>query len=148
MTWRSMETAPRDGTEVVLRVEKRAGIPGKCLVGHWMPGGHCIEDHPPIVEGWYFWNGRMFDRAALPVAWWPLPNPSAPEHAPRDEIRLDTNGELDEVVADRCSFHLERMDDGHWWMAIYLEDGSSIVVDLASNRPQSTAVHAMARRDR
>ena len=66
----------------------------------------------------------------------------------RGEIRLDTHGELDEVVADRCSFHLERMDDGHWWMAIYLEDGSSIVVDLASNRPQSTAVHAMARRDR
>lgn len=68
-----METAPRDGREVLLKVAYRAGIPGKYLVGHYMPGGHCIEDHPPISAGWYFWNGCEFDRAAEPIAWMELP---------------------------------------------------------------------------
>lgn len=68
-----METAPKDGREVVLKVKLRAGTPGKYLVGHYMGGGHCIEDHPPIDAGWYFWNGRMFDRAAEPVGWMPIP---------------------------------------------------------------------------
>lgn len=71
--WQPMETAPRDGTEVLLQVEYRSGIPGKCLVGHYMPGGHCIEDHPAIDSGWYFWNGCMFDRASKPMRWMPLP---------------------------------------------------------------------------
>ena len=77
--WRPMETAPKDGTEVILKVELRAGIRGKCLVGHYMDGGHCIEDHPPIDGGWYFWNGCMFDKAAKPVGWQPLPPPSEGE---------------------------------------------------------------------
>ena len=68
-----MNTAPRDGTEVLLVVERRAGIPHRMLVGHYMPGGHCIEDHPPIDEGWYFWNGCMFDKASKPLAWMALP---------------------------------------------------------------------------
>lgn len=72
-SWRSMENAPRDGTEVLLCVKSRAGIPGKCLVGHWMPGGHCIGDHPPIDAGWYFWTGLMFDLASKPMAWMPIP---------------------------------------------------------------------------
>ncbi len=76
MPWKTMDTAPRDGREVLLEVEQRAGIPGKCLVGHYMPGGHCIEDHPPISEGWYFWNGYMFDRASKPVRWCELPSTS------------------------------------------------------------------------
>lgn len=68
-----MDTAPKDGREVVLQVKLRAGIRGKYLVGHYMPGGHCIADHPPIEGGWYFWNGCMFDRAAEPVGWMPIP---------------------------------------------------------------------------
>jgi hypothetical protein len=71
--WRPIATAPKDGREVLLRVKMRAGISGKCLVGHWMPGGHCIEDHPPIAEGWYFWNGCFFDVASEPTHWTPLP---------------------------------------------------------------------------
>lgn len=68
-----MDSAPLDGTEVVLRVKTRAGCRGKYLVGHHMPGGHCIDDHPPIAPGWYFWNGREFDHAAEPEGWMPLP---------------------------------------------------------------------------
>jgi hypothetical protein len=71
--WQSIETAPLDGREVLLRVKVRAGIRGKCLVGHFMQGGHCIEDHPAIARGWYFWNGRMFDEAAEPTHWMELP---------------------------------------------------------------------------
>lgn len=73
--WRSMDSAPRDGSEVLLAVKERAGVPGQMLVGHWMPGGHCIEDHPPIDKGWYFWTGSMFDQASEPVAWMSLPAP-------------------------------------------------------------------------
>lgn len=71
--WMPIETAPKDGDEVLLRVKNRAGIPGCQVVGHYMLGGHCIEDHPPIARGWYFWNGRMFDEACEPTHWMPLP---------------------------------------------------------------------------
>lgn len=73
-TWQPIETAPKDGREVVLAVKYRAGIPKGVLVGHYMQGGHCIEDHPPIAAGWYFWNGREFDLAAEPTHWMPLPH--------------------------------------------------------------------------
>lgn len=73
MKFQSMDSAPRDGTEVLLKVEILAGIRGKFLVGHYMPGGHCIEDHPAIDSGWYFWNGCMFDKASKPLEWAPLP---------------------------------------------------------------------------
>lgn len=71
--YRPMETAPKDGREVLLLVKSRAGIRGRQLVGHYLPGGFTIEDHPAIAGGWYFWNGCMFDRAAEPIGWAPLP---------------------------------------------------------------------------
>ena len=71
--WQPIETAPKDGREVILAVEVRAGVPHGVLVGHYMPGGYCIEDHPPIDRGWYFWNGCMFDKAAKPTLWIELP---------------------------------------------------------------------------
>lgn len=75
--WKPIDTAPKDGTEVLLMVDRRACMSGCSLVGHYMPGGHCIEDHPPIDAGWYFWNGCMFDTVAKPTHWMPLP--PAPE---------------------------------------------------------------------
>jgi hypothetical protein len=71
--WQPMDTAPKNGDEVLLMVKRRAGIEHCQLVGHYMEGGHCIEDHPPIAAGWYFWNGCMFDKAAEPLWWMPLP---------------------------------------------------------------------------
>lgn len=73
--WRPIQTAPKNSGEEVLLLEKmRAGVPGKMLVGHWMPGGFCIEDHPAIDAGWYFWNGCSFDKASEPTHWMPLPS--------------------------------------------------------------------------
>lgn len=77
--WLPIETAPKDGSEVILMVKSRAGIAKGFLVGHYMEGGHCIEDHPPIDSGWYFWNGRMFDKASEPTHWMPLPLPPVKE---------------------------------------------------------------------
>lgn len=94
MTWQKMESAPKDGTEVILLVQWRAGINGRCLVGHYMPGGHCIEDHPPIDEGWYFWNGIMFDKPSKPIAWASLP-PLPPIERPLD-VRIDLARKLKE----------------------------------------------------
>jgi hypothetical protein len=34
------------------------------------------------------------------------------------EVRNDQRGELDEVVARGCDFHLEQMGDGCWWMSV------------------------------
>ncbi len=69
-----MATAPKDGREVLLKVVMRAGIPNKWLVGHYMQGGHCIKDHPPIDQGWYFFNGCMFDKASEPIGWMYMPD--------------------------------------------------------------------------
>lgn len=69
-----MATAPKDGREVLVKVEYRAGVRGKWLVGHYQPGGFCIDDHPAIDEGWYFWNGCLFDRASKPIGWTYLPD--------------------------------------------------------------------------
>ncbi len=66
---KSMSTAPIDGTEILIEVKQRAGVPGKFLVGHYMKGGIYEDGFPPVEEGWYFWNGSMFDKAAEPIGW-------------------------------------------------------------------------------
>ena len=39
-----------------------------------------------------------------------------PKTAP--EIRRNSDGTLDEIVASGCEFHLEQMSAGLWWMSI------------------------------
>jgi hypothetical protein len=95
-------TAPKDGREVLVRVKWHAGIPGKWLVGHYMGGGHCIEDHPPIDAGWYFWNGLMFDKAAEPVSWAPLP-PDDPTST-KSPVRIRSGHLLEDCPGcDECT---------------------------------------------
>ena len=53
-------------------------------------------------------------------------------------IRKDNNGVLDEVVADNCSCHLERMGETYWWMAIYDKDGKEIHLDINGDVPVIT----------
>jgi hypothetical protein len=43
------------------------------------------------------------------------------DDAPPDviEVRRNPDGTLDEIVAENCTVHLEQMDDGCWWLAVY-----------------------------
>ncbi len=54
------------------------------------------------------------------------------------EIREDpeANGLLDDLVVDGGirMFHIERMDTGHWWFAVYLTDGTRLSFNLHSGR--------------
>lgn len=65
--WQTMETAPKDGTEVIVENVQLCRV-----LAHWQPGGHCIEDHPAIAAGWYFWNGHMYDVFRTPMRWLPV----------------------------------------------------------------------------
>lgn len=70
--WQPIATAPKSGE--VLVVVLRAGCRGR-VVAHYMPGGHCIEDHPSIPAGWYRWSGfsmQLLEDA--PTHWMPLPD--------------------------------------------------------------------------
>lgn len=71
--FRPMSQAPKDGTEIIIKVKSRAGIPKKFLIGHWASG---CNDYQAIKGGWYFWNGCLFDDAAEPLEWLPLPEDS------------------------------------------------------------------------
>lgn len=67
--WRSdVENAGPKNKGYVLLVDGN----GHKVLAHWQPGGHCIEDHPPIDRGWYYWNGREFDVFRNPTAWMPV----------------------------------------------------------------------------
>lgn len=53
---------------------------------------------------------------------------------PEWEIRSDRNGDFDEIVAEDVQFvHLERMDTGHFWLGMTLQDGSRITASLFIN---------------
>lgn len=58
-SWQPMSTAPRDGTMLDLRF-----VHGRSVVGHWLPGGHCIEDHQPVAAGWYYWERTYWNSVA------------------------------------------------------------------------------------
>ncbi len=53
----------------------------------------------------------------------------------QSEIRYTDANELDEVVASNVKFfHLEQMDDGHWWMKLDLGGGKTIDINLHTRR--------------
>jgi hypothetical protein len=93
-----IDSAPKDGREVLLLVQEEGLRQPKYFVGHYMPGGHCIEDHPPIDKGWYWWNGRMFDMGYTPTHWAPLPGV---EHPTTHEHALQMSGLTEETFAKR-----------------------------------------------
>jgi len=37
------------------------------------------------------------------------------------EIRLDSDGEVDDVFIGDCDIHFERMNVTDWWMGVYLK---------------------------
>jgi hypothetical protein len=78
--WKPIETAEKKpGKEVLLLIKRNDfSTPMTAYVGHWMEGGHCVGDHPPIAQGWYYWNGFNFN-TVLPTHWMPLPPTKALE---------------------------------------------------------------------
>ena len=46
------------------------------------------------------------------------------------EIRKGQDFLPDEVVAKDCQVHLERLDDYHWQLAIYGNDGEEVRIDF------------------
>jgi hypothetical protein len=59
------------------------------------------------------------------------------------EIRRNEDGTVDEVVTP--TFHLEQMDDGHWWMRI-MDGEEAVVVQLATSRGRAK-IHCIAEMD-
>lgn len=51
------------------------------------------------------------------------------------EVRTNDDGTLDEIVTGQIeAFHLEQMDDGCWWFALYAKDGTRQVGTLRSKK--------------
>ena len=69
--WRPMDTAPKDGTEVLLYCPGEAGT-GRPLVGHYTQGGG--EEQPRFGPAWFVWTGFSFrELPGAPSAWAPIP---------------------------------------------------------------------------
>jgi hypothetical protein len=65
---------------------------------------------------------------------------------PEWEFRKDGDGNVDEIIAEDVQIvHLERMDNGHWWLGITLQDGSRITSSLISDL--NTRIHCLAHKE-
>jgi len=75
--WQSIDTAPKNATEVLVLWPKRTGWPKHCLmVAHWAHGGG--DDQPAFGPGWFRWDGYGFtELSPSPTHWMPLPEPPA-----------------------------------------------------------------------
>lgn len=54
---------------------------------------------------------------------------------------------FDELIVDNW-FHIEQMDDAHWWMAISRSDGTQLVIDVTVDPETGTAASVSAWEDR
>lgn len=81
VTWRPIESAPKDGTNVLLRVGKvDAGFVGMAVqIGRWVPGDPIIRKGPRGRSMWRYQRSASanFDECHQPTHWLPLPSPPA-----------------------------------------------------------------------
>jgi hypothetical protein len=90
-TWRPIESAPRDGTEIILRRDQRIGG------GFWItwPDTETCEGG----EGWSVGaDGCHWDDAAAPTHWQPLPTPPL-----RAELLADANSHYSEAQLEEIA---------------------------------------------
>lgn len=56
-------------------------------------------------------------------------------------LERNDEGGLDEVfIEEPVNFHLERMDNGAWWMQVGLKNGRAVVVWLSADDQEKTTV--------
>lgn len=48
----------------------------------------------------------------------------------KGEVRLNSDGSVDEVVARNVDFHMEQMDVDSWWIGISGKQGRRLVINL------------------
>jgi len=86
--WKPIETAPKDGSEIILFCPKGDGTPGmtfRVTSGSWFipPVGGSISD-PEVDEdvppAWLSWDGGFSEETMMPTHWMPLPSPPASKH--------------------------------------------------------------------
>lgn len=92
--WRTMDSAPKDGTDIVLaaidQVFRGEPMPDRVTVGHWTTDDECREvigdcggecrcpEYKFHEPSWISWDGG-FTEENPPTHWQPLPAPPVPE---------------------------------------------------------------------
>lgn len=66
--WKSCDSPPNNPRDVRLVTHA-----GQYMEAHYLTGGHCIEDHPPVEAGWYHWTGTYYDQVPNPAKWMDIP---------------------------------------------------------------------------
>jgi len=65
--------------------------------------------------------------------------------APPTEVRLNEDRTVDEIVMHApLLFHLEQMDDGHWWMRLTRSDGQDMDINLYTKRGAAIACNVQS----
>lgn len=75
MTWQPIETAPKDGTRVLLFCPAQIGI----VVGHWCNNSYHKKPRPYWTNDQENLWGVATTRGYQPTHWMPLPQPPAKE---------------------------------------------------------------------
>ena len=72
--WKSMDTAPRNASWILLKIPKRAGWPNyRVVVAHFAEGGG--DEQPRFGPAW-FWDGggEYLEIGEEPIGWMHLPD--------------------------------------------------------------------------
>lgn len=99
MDWKPIETAPKDGTTILLYCPQGDGNPGstfRVTVGDWcedygsvteyrdLEGRWIGQDESEGFIGWLSWDGGFSEDTMMPTHWMPLPPPPSGRAALRE----------------------------------------------------------------
>ena len=88
--WKSIETAPKDGSSIILYCPQGDGNPGstyRVTVGQWeedyggvrefrdINGNWMGQEEREGFVGWLSWDGGFSEDTMMPTPWMPLPPP-------------------------------------------------------------------------
>jgi len=90
LEWKPIETAPRDGSDIILYCPQGDGNPGstyRVTVGRWEEDYGGVQEFRDIdgnwigqkedegFVGWLSWDGGFSEDTMMPTHWMPLPEP-------------------------------------------------------------------------